>query len=457
MADWYVYSGATGTAAGTSWTNATTTLQAAITLGAAGDTYYVAHDHAETAAAATTITFKGTAAAIDRVICVDRAGSVPPVAADLRPPTLSGTTWTPTATITTTGANALTIAAGFYYYIEGITFSAGTGATTANMIFGVEAACYLKNCGVRKLGTTGSATAIYFNTTTASRANSMIWDNVFVQFGSTSDTFIPRGGVEFIWKNTEAAIQGATIPTTIFNTATSNTTNSITVDGVDFSAMGSGKNLTGANASSQRYKFINCKLSTTASVATSSGTTPRGARTEAVISDSTSTGYRQEVYDYSATLTTETVIVRTGGASDGVQAISHKIVSTANAKALAPFESFPLAIWNTATGSSKTVTVEIVNDGTTLTNADIWLEVSYLSSSSTPLSKMATSGLATTLTTATNIPTSSVTWTTTGLASPVKQYLAVSFTPQMVGYVRAVVKVAKASQTVYVDPKITIT
>jgi hypothetical protein len=73
MALRYVWSGAAGTGSGADWTNAHTTLSAAITAGAAGDTYYVAHDHAESVATALTLGFKGTIQSPDRVLCVNRA------------------------------------------------------------------------------------------------------------------------------------------------------------------------------------------------------------------------------------------------------------------------------------------------------------------------------------------------------------------------------------------------
>ena len=98
MANRYVWSGATGTATGASWANAHTTIQSAIAAGAAGDTYFVAHDHAQTAASSISISPNGSQGSPDRFICVNRAGSVPPVAADLRD----------TASVTTTGAANIT-------------------------------------------------------------------------------------------------------------------------------------------------------------------------------------------------------------------------------------------------------------------------------------------------------------------------------------------------------------
>jgi len=49
--------------------------------------------------------------------------------------------------------------------------------------------------------------------------------------------------------------------------------------------------------------------------------------------------YRVEKYVYEGTQTTETVVIRTGGASDGITGISWKIVTTANSKWTLPFNA----------------------------------------------------------------------------------------------------------------------
>src|SRR5580765_4027333 len=110
MAVYYVWSGATGTGTGASWANAFTTLTTAFVTEAAGDTLYVAHDHAESSASAVTLTSSGTTTAWTKVICVNRAGSVPPVASDRMA----------TAQTTSTGANI--VCNGFTHY-DGIIFA----------------------------------------------------------------------------------------------------------------------------------------------------------------------------------------------------------------------------------------------------------------------------------------------------------------------------------------------
>lgn len=440
MANVYVDSNAAGAGTGADWANAYTTLGAATAAKAAGDVFFVAHNHAESAAAAKNINFPGTAASPNYCYCVTSAGSVPPVAADLRT----------TATITTTGANAINL--GGYVYCYGVTFSAGSGASNASIQFcntlGSEL-MWFQSCGF-VLGGTGTSSRLNQN----SASGQVTFSNTTATFNSTSQAFAATGGGgPFIWLNTPSALGGATIPTTLFNISSAGNW-VILLDGVDLSAMGSGKTLFPAITTAVgRHRAINCKLGAS-STFTTTPSAP-GAISDLILCDSGDTNYRQERYTYAGTLTTETTYVRDGGASDGTTPISWKVVTTANAEAAIPFECFPIAVWNETVGSSVTATIEI-ESATTLTDKDVWAEFSYLGTSGYPLASGATTGVATPLSTATNLPSSSVTWNG-GLGSAVKQYLQVSFTPQEKGDIRAVVKVAKASQTLYIDPKITLT
>jgi hypothetical protein len=150
----------------------------------------------------------------------------------------------------------------------------------------------------------------------------------------------------------------------------------------------------------------------------------------------------------------ESTIVRTGGASDGTTPISRKMTSSANAKFFAPLESDDVFAWNETTGSSVTVTAETMTDNVTLTDAEAWVEVEYLGTSGFPLGSGASDRAADILATPANQTTSSEAWTTTGLTTPVKQKLSVTFTPQEKGLIRARVMLAKASTTLYFCPKV---
>jgi hypothetical protein len=182
----------------------------------------------------------------------------------------------------------------------------------------------------------------------------------------------------------------------------------------------------------------------------------RNIKVDFINCDSGATGYRNEWHREQGDITTETTITRASGATDGVQAVSWKAISGASSvmSPLLPLEFPPISQWNSLTGSSHTATIEIISSAT-LNNDDIWVDLEYLGSSASPLGSAVNSTIATRLTANAACPTSSKTWNSSP-STPQKQYLQVTFTPQMAGLVVARVKLAKASATVYVDPLITI-
>lgn len=179
--------------------------------------------------------------------------------------------------------------------------------------------------------------------------------------------------------------------------------------------------------------------------------------------DSADTNYRLWIETYAGNIKSETTIVRTGGASDGTTTVSWKMASSANANSTTiPLMSDEVVRWNDTVAAAVTATVEVVHDsqgagtGAAFTNEEVWLEVMYLGTSGVPLGSFVSNTKADVLATAADQPTSTATWTTTGLTTPVKQKLSVTFTPQEKGYIHARVYLGKASKTLYVDPKITV-
>lgn len=197
--------------------------------------------------------------------------------------------------------------------------------------------------------------------------------------------------------------------------------------------------------------MVNCKLNASVTVAATPARPSH--RMEIINCDSGAVNYRNEIYDYAGTLTTETTIVLTGGASDGTTPISWKVITTANAKFDKPFECFPIILWNDTTGASKTLTIQGIWGGGAVPNDDeIWVEVEYLGASGNPGSSFVSDAKATVLTTGAGQDAGSGTWG----GSTTKFALAVTFTPQMKGPIVARVKCAKASSTFYIDPRATL-
>lgn len=441
MTVYYVYSGAAGSNNGSSWTNAFTTLTTAFATEVAGDTLFVAHDHAESTAAAITLTSSGTIANPTKVICVNRSGSVPPVSADRRA----------TAQVTTTGGNGISIAAVVHY--DGIIFNCGTGATGVQLILASTTNSWQRfdNCSLRILATGGTPANIQFGTVSTG-ASYVELNNTTMSFASTAQGAGIYGTLR--WRNTPSALLGATIPASLFNPFSTRGA-ALECIGVDLSAAGSGKTIVIANIASQAqtYNFIDCKLD--AAVTKSQAPTSYGS-TDIDFIRSGSSGVNYTIYSYRAAglLTEETTIVRTGGASDGTTALAWKVVTTANSSYSVPFECPPIAIWNDIIGSSVTATVEGIWGGGAVPNDDdIWLDVEYLGSSSSPQGSFVNDGKADLLTTAAGQTSSSETWG----GSTTKFKLGVAFTPQQKGWLYARVKCAKASSTFYVDPLVTLT
>jgi hypothetical protein len=207
-----------------------------------------------------------------------------------------------------------------------------------------------------------------------------------------------------------------------------------------------------------RVVIRNCKLPASWSGALNVSTNAYFGVVEMFNCDSGDTNYRYRKATHLGTVQDETTIVRTGGASDGVTPWSLKMVSNANAEyPLLTLNSPERVQWNSTVGSPKTITVEFVHDSlTNLKDNEIWLEVEYLGTSGVPLGLHISDAAATILTTAADQADSVEAWTTTGLTNPNTQKLSVTLTPQEAGYFHYTVKLAKASTTVYLDPKATV-
>lgn len=425
----------------------------------AGQTVYVSDTHAETQASAMNLrALNGTVISPITVVCVNHSGNVPPGSGDV----------TTGATVSTTGANDLTIGiaganstCGDYYGIE---FKAGSAANSANLSFlggaGNNGLARLTNCKLT-LNNTNSGSLMIIGAGNAVTLMPVVeWIGCQCKFGATGQSIQFSANVgNFIWRDgslgyAKAIDNGGSLPTTLFTSNNSENIPLKDIHGLDLSDLTG--TIFGALSSSDPTFSRNNKINASATI--SATPTKTRQRVYSVLVDSGAHAYNQQIDAYEGKLTAETTIVNTSnGASDGTTPISWKIATTANiGRWTAPFECFPISIWNTVVGSSVTATVEIINDGTTLTNADIWMDIEYLGTSSAPVTSVATTAMANPLATATNVTTSSSNWVTTGLGSPVTQKLTVSFTPQFAGYVRADIKIGRASKTIYVNPLVTL-
>jgi hypothetical protein len=413
----------------------------------AGDSVYLGNDHLEASGGAiNSYNFSptGTNAAPNFIYSIDHTLSLPVSGSGLK----AGATISTRAGIGLYLAEAVSSGASVYFY--GVSFIAGSSSTTASILIGdssVASWTKLDTCTLQ-LNNTSSSSLIQFGGGTATCLVELL--NTTMQFGATGQAIgaVPNG--KLIWRNTASAIVGATLPTTLFNTTSSGV---VICEGVDLSALGSGKTLVpaGTAAANSFFHFFNCALGASVTIAATPGSMG-GPFVDAILCDSGATGYVQRRYWYQGTLQEETTVVRSGGASDGITPISWKIVTTANSRWTSPFESFPISIWNSRTAATVTVTVYgIWGSGAVPNTDDIWIDVEYLGSSSTPLASLGSGTKANNLATGTAWATDSSSWG--GSTTAFKMSVSLSSPqPQIAGYLHIYVKAAKASSTFYIDP-----
>jgi hypothetical protein len=144
-----------------------------------------------------------------------------------------------------------------------------------------------------------------------------------------------------------------------------------------------------------------------------------------------------------------------GAGSDGTTPYSHKIVtsSTGPSSTLGFFESFNILKWNSVTGS-VTVNIALISSAS-LNNNEIWMEVQYLGDSGSPLGSETNTLPATVLTTAAAVPTDATNSWHNAPGTPQQQILSATFTVNQVGWIRGIVRIAKTSKTLWINPQFT--
>ncbi len=418
---------------GSTWPLAKATLPGIGALDTAGDTTWVSQSHSETASSVFSWSGGGTLTNPTKLICGNDAA---------QPPTALATTGV-IANTTSSGINAINGSC----YVYGITWRFAAvlqiGAGAANCFQHFDN-CTFDCTGVGSGGNLASALD--------NDATLMLLTNCNFKFANAANyiqlgqNFVIKGG---------AAVSGTTTPNPLFKMPTDRTLTRALIDGVDMSNFASTLVLFAPSATTAgRFVMRNCKLPASWSGTLTNGACAIGQRFEMYNCAASGINYAVWIEDYAGTIKHETTIVKTGGFTNGTTTTSLKMTSTANSLYPSlPLQSQDLSVWNETTGSSVTITVDIVHDSVTnLKDDEVWIEVEYLGTSGGPLTTIVNDSKADYLATAADQTTSSATWTTTGLTNPNKQKLNVSFTPQLKGPILARVMLAKASKTIYIDP-----
>jgi len=410
------------------------------TILAAGDKAALSSSHHETSASGTYLRLNGTLSNPTHVVSVDDTG-------DPEPPTASQSG----AIIETTNAT--------HIYVTGTGTVTGTAFLTGYGLYlnaTGDAQQIYNNCTLKiNHSLTGSAADI--NTGLANAGSAQLTefnDCAFVLGRFNYHQIIVYGTTRInggsISKPTDVGFGEA-----IFNKGASGESTDLIAVGVDMSSCPTDMavfNYVAANIASASDAVIRrCKFPAGWSGQLLNGAIlSAGPRFAMYDCDDGDTWWSLWIEEYGGSIRDETTLVRTGGAE-----VVHKMTALSVCSVATSLRSDRYAIPNTAVGYPITLDVHILHDSLTdLHNGDIWIDVSYKSETGSPLAPFATTKVASVFDATTDYANTTETWVTTGLTNPNKQKLSITVTPQNPGDIEVTVRLAKASTTVYVDPRV---
>lgn len=426
----YVYSGAAGANNGTSWADAYTSI-ASTTGVAAGTEIWVASDHSELPTANTTHNWSnGTLANPVRILSVNRADD----------------TLTAGAIIGTDPNNFYNYASEGNIWCWGVDFRVSFVFTQGSVASKrqVYDTCTLRNTrdnissALNVGGNSLSPTFSTYRNCTFVQTAQAAWRPIALGYGLELEllncTFSPPASAALLMS--AAQLVG-----------------SVVLRDSDVSAFD-------AIASVGRHVYLHvsrCKVKSTVAILSGSIPTPVGRLVMESCDDGTISVPPvgpQFWQTYWGVTKASLARYRTSGANDGENANEHSWEMTTNANArelFNPLESPPIVRWVDA--GSQTLTIYVAS-GVTLQDDEFWIDVSSPDEGGSPTAQGTfNTSRADPRDTPANLTTDgSSTWNGTGVGT--KQKIDVSINPAVAGPVTVRCFLAKASTTVYVDPKI---
>lgn len=451
MATYYVSSVSGDNTTGASWATAKTTVTAGLALATAdGDIIYVDSAHSVNAGASIVWDIATNNTAVS-VISVNRNGS-----------TTTGHAGFLAGAAETAGAGAFTFticnatrAAKFYFYglvIQGAT-GANNGLLTVASVSNAICHVTMDTCTLKSTSTNSNVQiALGSGLSGGVLGNKVILkDCTFTLQNSTATIAVRLQSGYVTITNPTITFSGATKPSGLFSTP-QGFAEIMDGDLSGYDKSGGAYFNTSIAGTIGRAIVRNCKLSSVPSIITGTWLGD-SAEVYLINADGADTHNIFSYYTRLGTLTVDTsVYYNTGPKFDGSQ-LSWKIVTTAQAGQSEPFITPWMTNWSDKT-SSSTLSLSVVNDGTTYTDQNMWAEFEYLSSASFPSGTLATTRNATPFDSAgTNITTDSASWTGTGgFGSAVKQILSSTFSPSERSLLRGRLSIGAASKTLYLNP-----
>jgi hypothetical protein len=431
MATYYVWSGAGGTNAGTSWTNAYTAFASAVTAATTtDDVILVQYTHQEEISADATYTFSAHVS----VISVNKDSSDVATAMDTGGWIGNSTT---NRSITINGADRKV----FFF---GITLRVSGSATDNLTIGGAGHSAIFDHCYLWMVNTNSGAIIALNN----SDAGHCVYKDCTFVFSNASQNFVTIGPVEIV----DGVISGTSINTLFDNSPSQNGTR-VTCRGLDTSFCTG--TLVGDLQGPTEFVFDRCKLGSGVTILAAQTANPTRAGASVHLRDCSSGdthgifGY----YDALGAVISETGIYYTSGAAGQ----SWKIVTSSNASQQSPFTTPWINTYNT-TLSSMTPRLEILRDGSTAAydNDEVWAETLVKDATSSTFANLWDDAMAPHGTPAAQDGGAGLgSWTgESGTAWSGKIDSGSAVTPAENGALSMRVLVGLASATVYVDPQI---
>jgi hypothetical protein len=426
---------------GSTWALAKALCSAAFTASAAGGRVFVSDNHAETQAAAVTLTSPGTSAGTVAVVCVDDTG-------DPVPPTALATT----GSISNTGAFNFAFAGHAACY--GLTVNAANSTNVGNLNFTSSVSWHwIFQSSVLVLRGSGAAARFAVGGASGRFEGLLELKPADVQFNATAHAF--QSGAPLKWYGGTLTL--GTAPTGGLVKSLQSASTLVEIRGVDLTNLGTNPLIeVGVGAPGGYLDVIQCKINSSYAVANITtgaydGLGHARVRLHQCTGSDTNVSFNLMEKDHAGTVESTTARVRTGGATDGMGAYSHKLTAASNSF-YAPLYSPRYAIPIFTVGASMTLTVEVFMDKVAApTDQEIFGELEYLGTSGHTRSTF-TDTRCGILSSAASLTSSSASWT--GAATnPQPRKIVFTFTPQEVGvaFVRVGFMLGSAN-VMWIDP-----